>query len=381
MTTGIRVLFYDCGFDVPYENIVVFNPESLMEKIAGFKPDVIVTCAIPAVLNMAAFEIRKKWINIASDADALLAIETCYAGNLWREPPKEDPLISVFTPTFNTGNLIFETYQSLADQTYKNFEWVVVDDGSTDGTYKNLLMLASKDPRVRVISVSHNGKIGAVKDLCCRLAYGSIVVEEDHDDMLTENARWEIKQASDDPSIGMVYSNFAEFYDNGTNHEYYDEFWDGRYRDTIYRGRVYREARAPSIYGRFGPNVWDRHAWFLTVGPNHVRAYRKSELDRLGGYNRNLPVADDWDVFFRFFLFSRCYHIDKLLYLYRFRDGQANTTFTRNKSIQEHLRLAQSRWAQNAQAADGKLPSLPYKDLSLTNPNWDATVKLEDSNG
>lgn len=382
MTAGIKVLFFNCGFNVPYENIVVYNPDSLMEKIANFQPDVIVTVdELPEILNTASFEIRKKWINIASDTDVMQAIETCYAGNLWRENPKDQPLISVYTPTWNTGELIFETYQSLVEQSYKTWEWVVVDDGSTDHTLYNLRMIEEKDPRVRVFAFPHIGKIGALKDICCRLAYGSLLVEVDHDDLLTDNALWEVKQAFDDPKIGMTYSNFSEFYDDGRpDNEYKDEFWAGRYRDTEYRGRTYKEARAPSIYGRFGPNYWDRHAWFLTIGPNHCRAYRKSELERLGEYNRNLPVADDWDVFFRFFLRSRCYHIDKLLYLYRFRDNKANTTFIRNQSIQDHLALGRARWAKIAEAKDSSIPSLPSKDFNLTNPNWDAIILKEGLN-
>jgi len=45
-------------------------------------------------------------------------------------------------------------------------------------------------------------------------------------------------------------------------------------------------------YGRFGPAYSDQFALYLTVGRNHVRAFRASELARLGGYNPNLPVAD-----------------------------------------------------------------------------------------
>ena len=41
-------------------------------------------------------------------------------------------LVTVFTPVYNRKNLIGNLYQSLLSQTYKNFEWIIVDDGSTD---------------------------------------------------------------------------------------------------------------------------------------------------------------------------------------------------------------------------------------------------------
>ena len=42
--------------------------------------------------------------------------------------------ITIFTPTYNRGELLKRLYQSLVDQQYKNFEWLIVDDGSTDYT-------------------------------------------------------------------------------------------------------------------------------------------------------------------------------------------------------------------------------------------------------
>jgi O-antigen biosynthesis protein len=376
-TAGVRVLCINCKYDVPYTWFSVFAPASVLAAIADFRPDVILTnndYPFPPDLNQAPFAIRKKWINIAADAtmeQIVAGIESCYAANLWGEHPYDacNPLISVFTPTHDSMAYIDEAWVSLLEQTYQNFEWVVVDDGSTDGTFHHLKELAAKDPRIRPYASLHSGKIGEMKRLCTQIAYGEIVFELDHDDMLVDTALAEVKAAFADPSIGMVYSNFAEYYEDGRpDNEYGDDFWSGRYRNTAYRGRVYREARAPSIYGRWGTNYWDRHAWFLTVGPNHLRAYRRSVLEQLGGYNPGLSVADDWDVFYRFFLYSKCWHIDKLLYLYRYRVGAANTTFTRNKSIQDHLALARNHYAGIAQMVDTQLPSLPCKDFDLTNP-------------
>ncbi len=383
MIESIRVLFVDpaAGDYAPLARLEGINythqvcaPALALRVISFFRPDVIVSLKeIPEELNHASFEIRRRWIHVDAIESTLGSnIEACYTNNLWGDHPAQHahPLVSVYTPVYDTGDLIYETYRSLADQTYPNWEWIVIDDGSNDGTYDDVLLLAAGDSRIRPISIPHNGKIGALKGLATRMAYGSLLVELDHDDMLTDNALWEIKTAFDDPCIGMVYSNFAEFYEDGTNHEYRDEFWTGRYRDTVYRGRLYREARAPSMYGRWGPSIQERHAWYLTVNCNHVRAFRKSELERLGGYNRELPVSDDFDLMTRFFLYSYSYHIDHLLYLYRFRENNANTTFIRNKSIQDHLALCRRHYALEFERLDSVLPSLPSKDLENTNPKF-----------
>ncbi|WP_309559784.1 glycosyltransferase family 2 protein [Bacteroides thetaiotaomicron] len=55
-------------------------------------------------------------------------------------------MITVFTPTYNRGYIIQQLYDSLILQSYKNFEWLVIDDGSTDDTEEllNLLLLSGK---------------------------------------------------------------------------------------------------------------------------------------------------------------------------------------------------------------------------------------------
>jgi glycosyltransferase involved in cell wall biosynthesis len=334
----------------------------LQTTIARFQPDVIITSNFtPGTLKDSTFELRKRWINVDPNADrnALVdAIEGCYAFNLYQKHQYQDdhPLVSIYTGTYNTGDFLRDTYQSLKDQTNPNWEWVVVDDHSTDGTWERLEQLALEDFRVRPFRNAKNcGKIGGVKDTATRLCRGEFLVELDHDDMLTDFALEEIVKAfREDPEVGFVYSNVSNFFENGEWHRFTDSFWRERYRETEYRGKIWEECINPDIYDRFGPAHWQQFGWFLTVGPNHVRAFRASTFRELGGYNPNLPVADDWDLYARFFLRSKCLHVDKMLYLYRFLDNWQNSTFTRNKSIQDHLALGQQNYAKEFEAFNAK---------------------------
>jgi len=350
-TAGIKVYFIGKAWNVPYEVRVCNRIASLMSDVAQFVPDVIVSSDfIPGALNVADFELRKRWIHVksgATDEEVINAVESCYASLLWAEHPnqKTNPLVTVYTGSYNTGDFLRDTYVSLKEQSYTNWEWSVVDDESTDGTWEKLMEIASEDHRVHPVRIKHSGKIGAVKDIATRLANGVYLVELDHDDMLTDNCLAEVRKAFDEnPEVGFVYSNCASFFQDGKPHQFTDDFWKTRYRETVYRGKTYLECMNPDIYDRFGPNHFQQFGWFLTVGPNHLRAYRASELKRLGGYNRNLPIADDWDVYARFFLYSKCLHLDRMLYLYRFLDSWSNTTFTRNKSIQDHLALGRRNY-------------------------------------
>lgn len=361
----IRVLVVgDREFKLPFLQVErVADTADLFGAIARFRPDVIVTTgAMPSRLQRASFEIRKRWVHVsweAPDEQVVEAVRGAYRAAIWDPHPMDDgnfSLVSVYTATYNTGDYLWETYESLRDQTYPTWEWVVVDDCSTDDTWERLQLLAKQDVRVRPLRLGyHSGKIGDVKDMATRLARGSIFVELDHDDRLTDNAlRVLVDTFLSDESIGMVYSNCSSFFEDGSFQRFDDNFWRDRYRTTQYRGREWLECLIPDIYGRFGPAASQQFGWFLTVGPHHVRAFRAPTFWELGGYNPNLPVVDDWDLFARFFLGSRCVHVDQMLYLYRVRDRWENATFKCNQSIQDHLALAREHYAQQFEEINRK---------------------------
>lgn len=339
-------------WDVPAESCTVTDIKDLLPAIARFRPDVIVTTGFfPGELNAAGYDLRKKWMNVsdpkATPEAVAQSIQNVYINNIWTAPKEDDvqPLVSVYTPTFNTGGMILDTYYSLRDQTYPNWEWVVVDDGSTDGTYERLLEFAKIDHRVRPIKVNHIGKVGALKDMATRLCTGVYLIELDHDDMLTRDAVYDVAAAfKSHPEAGMVYTNCASFFQDGSPHTFPEWVKDGRYREFEYNGKKYMEAVNPNIYDRFGPEYYKQFGWFLTVGPNHIRAYRAKTFRELGGYNPQLAIADDWDLYARFFLRSKCFHLDKCLYLYRFLDAFQNTTFTKNKAIQDNLEIGRNNY-------------------------------------
>jgi glycosyltransferase involved in cell wall biosynthesis len=375
-TAGIKLLIIGHPIELPYDIKVIRDSSAIMLTIAQFQPDVILTNSfVPGALNRASFEIRKRWVHTAPDIkvqDAINTVENCYAHNLWTEHPQqhENPLISVYTGAYNTGDYLREAYQSLKDQTYQNWEWVVMDDHSTDGTWERLEALAREDIRVRPYrSGKKLEKIGAVKDQATRLSGGVYLVELDHDDMLTDFALAEIKDAFEkNPDVGFVYSNCSNFLEGGGFHKFTDDFWKERYRETEYRGKKWTEYLNPDIYDRLGPEFHEQFGYFLTLSPNHVRAFRAKKLFELGGYNPNLPVVDDWDLSARMFLHSKCLHIDRMLYLYRFKDNRNNTWLTKNKSIQDHLGLGQTHYTMEFRTLNDerfKIPPLAVRPQTL----------------
>lgn len=103
--------------------------------------------------------------------------------------------ITVFTPTYNRKDLIDRLYQSLLQQTQKNFEWLVVDDGSTDDTEKIFEQLLSEQKpfSIRYIKQENGGKHRAINN-GIKKASGELFFIVDSDDYLTENAVEKINQ-------------------------------------------------------------------------------------------------------------------------------------------------------------------------------------------
>lgn len=100
-----------------------------------------------------------------------------------------DYKITVFTPTYNRAYILDTLYQSLRRQSYRNFEWVIVDDGSTDDT-KSLVsgwMAAGNSFPIRYHRQENGGKCRAI-NTGLDLARGELFFTVDSDDYLTDDA-------------------------------------------------------------------------------------------------------------------------------------------------------------------------------------------------
>ena len=97
-------------------------------------------------------------------------------------------LISVITPTYNRAYILGKCYESLVNQTSKAFEWVVVDDGSTDNTEELVKSFIEEDKiKIKYIKQDNGGKHIAHNTAVLN-SEGELVVCLDSDDVLTENA-------------------------------------------------------------------------------------------------------------------------------------------------------------------------------------------------
>jgi glycosyltransferase involved in cell wall biosynthesis len=322
------------------------NDDEIDRHLADIRPQVIFSFgdinAYPRLLG-ATLDVRRRWLHfddVPEPHELAAAALGVFVDVATRERFAEQPLVSVFTPTFESGPRLLRPYRSLLAQTYTNWEWVVYDDSPGDQTFETLRALAHDDPRIRVFRGDRNcGVIGEVKRRLCGLARGRILVELDHDDELTANCLNNVIEAFHTyPDAGFVYTDCAEIFEDGQPATY-GEGWGlgfGSYRREIYRGNEFLVTNYPSINAKTMRHI---------VGvPNHVRAWRREAYEATGGFGSEIHVADDYEIMIRTFLTTRMVHVQRFGYIqYMERDG-SNTQRRRNKEIQRLVRLFHERY-------------------------------------
>src|SRR5215212_1938752 len=98
-----------------------------------------------------------------------------------------DPLISVMTVVYNGRAFVERCYRNLLAQTFSSWEWVVVNDGSSDGTSEVLEDIRRREPRMRLISYPDNRGRGHARTLALEQARASWVAVWDVDDFYFPN--------------------------------------------------------------------------------------------------------------------------------------------------------------------------------------------------
>lgn len=97
------------------------------------------------------------------------------------------PLISVLMPVFNGDKYLVEAIESILNQTFTNFEFIIIDDGSNDKTPEILKQFVNKDTRIKVISNSENKGISTTLNVGLKIAIAPLIARMDADDFSYPN--------------------------------------------------------------------------------------------------------------------------------------------------------------------------------------------------
>jgi glycosyltransferase involved in cell wall biosynthesis len=219
----------------------------------------------------------------------------------------------------------------------------MVNDSSDGGkTLKIAQKIAEMDPRVRVYDFNpkSGGIVGESKYRAASLCSGVYLLEFDHDDyLLPEALNLTVQAFKNFPDCKFVYSDCAEIDQNHNSLTYGNDFafGYGSYREEEWNGRVYKAVNTQNI----NPKTI-RH---IVGVPNHIRAWDRFFYHSIGGHNRHLSIADDYELVVRSFLKTKFVRIPKMLYLQFFHNS--NTQNDSRADIQRRVRVIS--WHYNEQ--------------------------------
>ncbi|HEY2832030.1 MAG TPA: glycosyltransferase [Sporichthyaceae bacterium] len=325
--------------------------DELLAALSVTEPQAIVTFGpienYPR-LHRLPYTLRSRWINLPDGMDPEdaggRALHCFLHDALVPKPADAPPLVSVFTPAYRTGKRIERALRSLQQQSHAEWEWVIVDDSDDDGeTWRLLESLAARDHRVSLYRQrSRSGNIGELKNKLGHLCQGAYLVELDHDDELTPYAlEWVVEAFRANPDAGFVYSDCAEVYELGGDRSY-ENGWAWGFGvcrpDRVWTMDGWRDLvviEAPPINAKT-----IRH---IVSTPNHFRSWRRDFYHHIGGHNRKLHVADDYEICIRSFLNAPVVRIPEVGYLQYYTSG-TNTQSVRNQEIQRLVRCISTHY-------------------------------------
>ena len=124
------------------------------------------------------------------------------------------PKVSVYIPTYNCAEYLSDAIESILNQTYQDFELIIIDDGSTDNTKE---VLGKYKGKLRYV-YKENGGIGSARNRGIKESTGEYIAQCDADDLwLPEKLEHQVAMLDQQPEYAVVYSDAFKFYDDPKN--------------------------------------------------------------------------------------------------------------------------------------------------------------------
>lgn len=268
--------------------------------------------------------------------------------------------VSIFTPT-NNASYLEELYCSIKNQEY--LEWLIFPNNGL--SMEDIPAVILDDERTVIVATDDppTSNIGALKRICCSVAEGLVCVEVDHDDILTPGIIDKIKECFEDPEVVFAYSDSAafnddarrtpRFYGSANAENMYDATYGWKYYDHKQDGFLYKAAVTPDPI--------PAHASIILFSPDHIRAFRRSTYEEVGGYDASLAVLDDSDLLCRLYTKGKFRHVPTCGYLYRVTGN--NSWLQRNDDIQKGMIEIQKKYIRPLAEAWCMENNLPMIDL------------------
>lgn len=211
-----------------------------------------------------------------------------------------EPLVSIIMPNYNGGVYISDTIESVINQTYSNFEFIIVDDASTDASRE--IISSFKDERIRLISKEKNEHICRALNMGIEYAKGSYIARVDSDDKWrNDKLKRQIEYLENHTECGACFT-WADIIDDKGNSVSDDN-------NLLYS--LFRQENKTR-------EEWIRKLLFEGNCLCHPSAVIRADMvRRLDGYRDSLLQLQDYDMWLRLLKYTNIYVLEEELTCYR----------------------------------------------------------------
>ena len=199
--------------------------------------------------------------------------------------------VSVLMPCYNSEKYLEEAVESILNQTFLDFEFIIVDDGSTDQTYKILSSFAKKDERIRLYKNEKNIGIVKTRNRLLSLSKGKYIALLDSDDIaMSERIEIQVDYMEKHPDIGLLGSWVSPVDENGVP----AKRWKYPLNDLVIKTRLL----------------------FSNAFASSSVMIRREALP-VNGYDEYYAQAEDYDLYCRISKNWKVFNLNKILIKYR----------------------------------------------------------------
>jgi glycosyltransferase involved in cell wall biosynthesis len=220
------------------------------------------------------------------------------------------PSVSVCVPTYNGAAFIAQTIQSVLDQSFSDFELIIVDDASTDGSAE--VIAGFKDGRLRYIRHEQNQGAAATWNHAVSLAEAPLVKLLCHDDTITPDCLGRQVEVMNDPAVALVGCWRSVISPAGKTI---------MVRRGMKQGRFDRRA-AVRAFVRSGTNL---------IGEPSATLFRKADWEAVGGFNAGNLYMIDVDLWLRLLKHGQLAMVPAALSTFRVSGGSLSTVLARKQ--------------------------------------------------
>lgn len=244
--------------------------------------------------------------------------------------------VSVIIPTFNREEYISDTIQSVLDQTYKDFEIIVVDDGSTDNTRKKLEQFNSK---IKIIK-QKNSERAVSRNNGVRNASGEYIAFLDSDDLwVKDKLEKQVEILDNDKNYILVYGKSLRINEKSQNIKFAKRQTEG------FTGNVFEKLLMRNFIVSATPMV------------------RRECFDLTQGFESKYIPYEDWEYWLRFSLLGKFFFLPKTLAYYRVHPQQSVKLTTAEKIEEVTTLLLNDSFNLKSTSNDIKRKSLGLANL------------------